>query len=79
MADAERPFEVGGEMLKQISQSLLEMKKMARSLENSALAIEPLANGDTALTLQAIGDNASGLDKLITGLYRSIAREAAQV
>ncbi len=75
----ERPFEVQGEMLKQISQSLLEMKKMARSLENSALALEPLSNGTTKETLGAIGDAASSIDSRITYVYRLIAREAAQI
>jgi len=75
----DKPFEVSGEYLRQISQSLLEMKKMARSLENSALALEPLANGDVTMVLQNIQTQAKFLDTSITTIYRSIAREAAQV
>jgi hypothetical protein len=75
----EKPFEVQGEMLKQISQSLLEMKKLARSLENSALALEPLANGTTRETLASVSDSAKDMDTKITYVYRSIAREAAQI
>lgn len=72
------PFVVEGPMLKEIAQSLLEMKKMARSFENSAEALIPLlkdGSPEIGLLTQCV-ERAREVDQATTMIYRSIAREA---
>lgn len=77
MANPLEHFECGKEMLMQISQSLLEMKKLARSLENSADAIRPLANSEVAKnSLSSINEHAQHAAAEANRIYHLIAREA---
>ena len=73
------PFGVAPALLKEISQTFLEMKKMARSLENGADALVPLTDDHIVIEqLNAITDHARHAAQLSTGLYNLIAREASQ-
>lgn len=84
MADGprgENPFVVEGPMLKEIAQGLLEMKKMARSIENSADAFLPIvANSEsgTAIALRGVVTQSQELAKTVSMIYHTIAREAMQ-
>lgn len=70
-------FECGKEMLMQISQSLLEAKKMARSLENVADSLRPLANSEVAKSaLQEISEHSQHAAANANKIYHLIAREA---
>lgn len=74
-----KEFNVGKDALGQIAQSVLEMKKMARSIENSADAFYPLTT-DTATQqkLSEIVNNAQSIATITSALYRAIAQEALQ-
>jgi len=64
-------------MLKEIAQGLLEMKKMARSIENSADAFVPLTDdAETQLRLKTISEMAITITQQINSMYNQVAREA---
>jgi hypothetical protein len=69
-------FECRPDVLQGIAQSLLEMKKMARSIEQSADALLALAYPSTAADLAAVIQKSRDSSDILGGLYRSIAREA---
>lgn len=74
------PFVVQGPMLREIAQGLLEMKKMARSIDNSAVAFLPLVDDSQAKQrLEIISEMSESISKNVNALYSEIAREAAQV
>jgi hypothetical protein len=69
-------FSARPEILQGIAQSLLEMKKMARSIEQSADALRPLANAETDTELARIMQVSRESADLAGNLYRAIAKEA---
>lgn len=72
-------FDVGEIMLEQVAQSLLEAKKMGRSIENCADALRPLAATDeVAVLLQQAADHGSTVSRLMNDLYQRIAKEASK-
>ena len=72
-------FETSKEMLMQIAQGLLEGKKMARSLENTADAFLPMTDHPvTKELLSRISDGALQAAKSANELYHLIAREASR-
>lgn len=72
-------FAVHPMMLREIAQSLLEFKKMGRSIESGAEALIPLAVGDaTTDMLEQVVRHGRDAADCASRLYRSIAREAAQ-
>lgn len=63
----------------QIAQSVLEMKKMARSIENSAEAFVPLTDHEQIKNqLIAVSVAAQSIAGETASMYRLIAREAAR-
>lgn len=70
-------FDVAQDTLGEIAQSLLEVRKQARSIENTALSFMPLTDNDAVkdeLThLAEAGVNAA---KLANSIYQRIARRA---
>ena len=70
-------FECSKEMLQQIAQTMLEVKKMARSMENAADALLPMAESDAVKAnlelIVAAGQSGSAHANQI---YHLIAREA---
>lgn len=69
-------FECRPEILQGIAQSLLEMKKMARSIEQSADALLPMASQETIKTLCDVIDSSRNAASMISRLYYKIAKEA---
>jgi hypothetical protein len=69
-------FECRPEVLQGIAQSLLEMKKMARSIEQSADALRPLATTETDAHLDNLMMAARQASDISGTLYRKIAKEA---
>jgi hypothetical protein len=70
-------FDTGKETLSQIAQSLLEVKKMGRSAENTADSFQPLTDNDEVKNgLLNIAQHGAALAEEATKLYRLIAREA---
>lgn len=70
-------FAVGQGTLKEVAQSLLEGKKMARSLENLVSSLSILADDKvTKETLDNIEELAKHTADSLTLIYKSIAREA---
>ena len=79
MTDSKPHFDVGREMLQQISQSFLEYKKMARAIENGSESLLPLTDHeDVKAHLTAMADDANKISSRVGILYRLIAREAAK-
>ncbi len=80
MSDKPVPFfEVSKPMMEQISQAMLECKKMGRSLENSADSLIPLTDHTVIKEcLEAISKHGQESARLATEIYRFIAREAAK-
>jgi hypothetical protein len=72
-------FEVRPEMLKEISQALMQMKANTRSVEGSAEALIPLAQGNTLALIQGIAMKAGECERDIQAVYLSIAKQAANV
>lgn len=70
-------FEVSSETLAQITQSVQEMRKMSRSIENIAFSFIPLTDNPAVLDeLNHINEAASNITKLASSLYQRIARKA---
>lgn len=71
-------FDVANLTLKEIAQSMLEVKKMGRSAENAADAFLPLtSNSEVVEILNDISGHGKLLADAASNLYRMIAREAA--
>jgi hypothetical protein len=63
-------FAVDKERLEQVAQALLESKKMARTIENTAEALLPLTDNDAVrITLQNAMDHALNIAKDMGELY----------
>lgn len=78
MATEPRHFDVEKVTLREISQSLLEVKKMGRSMENAADAFIPLtSNPGVVELLNTIAAHAQQAASASNELYKLIAREAA--
>jgi hypothetical protein len=74
-----KEFDVAQETLKQIAQSLLETKKMARSIENTADAFLPLTDNEQVRgELQNIAQAGRMAGASASILYNLVAREAAK-
>lgn len=74
---SERHFDVSQEMLKEIAQTMLELKKMGRSLENAADSLRPLTSNDDIIDkLERISDYGKLVAGVTQNLYLKIAREA---
>lgn len=74
---SERHFDVSQEMLKEIAQTMLELKKMGRSLENAADSLRPLTSNDDIIDkLERISDYGKLSAGVAQNLYLMIAREA---
>lgn len=72
-------FEVSSPLLREIAQTMLEMKKMGRSLENSADALIPLTDHpDVKAWLTTISNDGRSAAKNATDIYHLIARAASQ-
>jgi hypothetical protein len=72
-------FDASPETLKQIAQSLLEVKKMARSIENAAETLIVLTdNGSVRASLGIISAATAQMLPEINKLYGYIAREASK-
>lgn len=72
------PYEVGDEVLSQIAHSFLEVKKMARSIENTVDAFIPLTDDKQVLeALGIIAAHAGAITTQVNPLYHQIAREAS--
>lgn len=65
--------------LKEIAQSLLEGKRMARSIENIADTFAPLVDDSDEVTRERLSQLASlsqEMTKIISAMYSQIARDA---
>jgi hypothetical protein len=75
-----RPFStISGSTLKEIAQSLLEAKRMARSIENVADTFEPLLDEqdhDTRNALALTRQASRNINDHMQSLYNKIARDA---
>lgn len=72
-------FDVGDLMLEQVAQSLLEFKKMGRSLESGADALVPLAaNEEVEKVLVEISSAGAHAAKCASDLYNRVAKAAAK-
>lgn len=60
------------------SQALLEMKKMARSIEQSADALMPLADEPTTKKLAEVCSLAIEISGKVGSIYHMIAKEATE-
>lgn len=70
-------FEVDQETLKHIAQSLLEGKKMARSLESAANSLRHLCINDSAVEdLESIERSSNEAARLFERHYSLIAKDA---
>jgi hypothetical protein len=70
-------FEVSKGTLKEVAQSCLEAKKLARTVENMADSMMPLSNTEeTTELLRQISDSQAIAIKAINTIYNAIAREA---
>ena len=69
-------WQIDNSMLKEVAQSLQEGRKLARSVENLSLSLEPLADGDILQQLERVTQISREQVALISGLYNSIARSA---
>lgn len=69
-------FEVSQGTLREIAQSVLEAKKMARSLENISDTFKPLANDDAMKLLEELRVHAVAATDCCNQIYNAIAREA---
>jgi hypothetical protein len=77
LPESPRYFAASQQTLREIAQSLLEMRKMARSLENSASTLVVLADHpDVMKDLSTIEAHARLVDELVNRTYKLIAREA---
>lgn len=71
-------FDVGNLMLKEISQGCLDVKKMARSIENAAEAFIPLTtDAEVTRLLNVISDAGRDAAAATSAIYKMIARDAA--
>lgn len=74
---AQKVFAVSQGTLKEIAQSLLEAKKMARSLENVASSLSILADDLTVKEdLAEVETTSAALANTLNNIYKLIAREA---
>lgn len=75
-----KPFAgVSGITLKEIAQSLLEGKRMARSIENIADTFEPLVDAEdteTLANLEAIREHSQNINRIVQRIYNKIAKDA---
>lgn len=69
-------FQCRPEVLQGIAQSLLEMRKMARSIEQSAEALVPLASAPIAAALETTVEQCQSVSNRMGTIYRAIAKEA---
>lgn len=74
-----KPFDVADSTLAQIAQGLLEGKKMARSLENTATSFIPLTDNQGVMSaLERVEKNAQLIATELSDLYKLVARDAAK-
>lgn len=69
-------WQVAKNMTREVAQTLQEARKMARSIENTAGSLQPLAEEQELLQLEHIEKLAKQISQELTGLYNSIARRA---
>lgn len=69
-------FDVSPATLREIVQSLQEMRKMSRSVESSAESFIPFADKQTEEDLKMIMSHAQLITNICTRLYSAIAKEA---
>lgn len=69
-------FACNPQVLQGIAQSLLELKKMARSIEQSADALLPLASPEASQVLMSSIEHSRSISDGVGSLYRAIAKEA---
>lgn len=63
-------------MMKEVSQTLLQMKQAARSVENGADSFIPLTDGEERETLLLMKDMARTLGEQAQRLYNAVAPSA---
>ncbi len=72
-------FRMKGEMLMQITQSLLEAKKMSRSVENTVEALLPFTDSQMVINdLHEVSRKVSEVSVVLSRLYAQTAREATK-
>lgn len=69
-------WQVAKNMKREVAQTLQEARKMARSIENTVLSLEPLADEDTLLHLEAAATRAAEITGHLSSLYNEIAKAA---
>lgn len=70
-------YEASNETLQQMAQAYLEVRKMARSIENTAMSFIPLTDNEKITELLTQLDSSAKLCSAIaTQLYQQIARKA---
>lgn len=69
-------WQIHSNMTREVAQTLQETRKMARSIENAAGSLAPLAEDTDLLALERIETRAKQISEDLTALYNGIARQA---